>query len=100
MEYSDQDLCDLIYRSRLGKLDANEQKQLDAWLEYPENRELYHRIWNREIILGKMMRMEGYNRTAAWEQVFRKEKNFPQVVCLCCCSSTSAIHSRRTLSAV
>ncbi len=72
MEYSDQDLCDLIYRSRLGKLDANEQKQLDAWLEYPENRELYHRIWNREIILGKMMRMEGYNRTAAWEQVCRK----------------------------
>lgn len=72
MENFDDDLQNLIYASLVRPLTAEEQKQLDEWLMHPSYRELYRRICDKEKILRKAERMDGYDQEVAWQNLRQK----------------------------
>ncbi|WP_320018591.1 FecR domain-containing protein [Labilibaculum manganireducens] len=72
MRKSNNNISNLIVRYLKGKLDENQKKELNLWLEVPRNKQLFDEITTKERILNKSTSYDVFNSEKAWKQIDQK----------------------------
>lgn len=62
----------LIFKYLQGKLTGEEKRELDEWLKGDRNKKLFFRLVNKQRILVKMERLDGYDWEKSWKAMERK----------------------------
>ena len=62
----------LILKYLQGELTGEEKRELDEWLKGDRNKELFSRLVNKQRILVKMERLDGYDWEKSWKVMERK----------------------------